>query len=650
LVLPIPTAPTPFSHSQISDHNTNGVTVESQSGPPAPPKTSAMNLDGHLGPHLGSDKMYAGNDISLPNGQRYTHQPHLSNGSLQFGGFQTSTSSSPAPMYPGGFAAPPGIPNQPFAPNVVPHGPDFVPTNSVDGYTRAIASFSSPETIGQPMNTLGPSTPHSFQESRSSGHPEEMPYGYYPNAPLADATGMDYLEDMRSRAHPSQNYGGISSRIMPPIPGHLLPMNSDVPVPESLATHLRSQFGDPALADCMIELRYADDRAAPARIYGHKLILTQNPKFQSLLGSDNISSSPNGSGMRLILLQSDDKYLESTAFHMAVHRLYGGPLLPLPQPLNGADSGHITYAGNTSVQFGFALAYAAAGHLISSPNLVRHGLEIATCLLNWETIESALTFVLGRMKDRASVDHYTMLPYGTEAHILMRGIIHFIVNEFPKDFILDTSVEEPEGYNRLPQIQPLPKQPVKTPSAPAIVRGTSVPLKPGRRSRLSRIKFGDLSPESGSTGDTISSMTSPSSTRPTTPSQRRPLPAHHIILSRILINLPFAFLKDALESTGHGSVSGWASTDARHHTIKDVVAERELRRLQTVEALKTGRITDAEQTQHMLQKTRPQPGVEGTALGWQEFERPHLVREWVPLILDGLNNANSDDFAAPSYP
>ncbi|OLN94174.1 hypothetical protein CCHL11_07156 [Colletotrichum chlorophyti] len=588
---------------------------------------------------------------SAHNGPPHMHGPRPSNGSLQFGGFG-SNSSSPAPPHSGGFMPPPGtlIPDgrqfhnhataatNGYHPQM-PYGTEFVPGTAVDGFGRPLPGPGGMEQYPPYANGYGPSTPLSFQGSHSSVHAEETGgYSHYPAPPPGIPNGAAHVDDTRSHPHSAGGFGVPPQRMMPgpPPPPHMMHPGHDAQGLEGLAAYLRSQFRDTAFADCTVELRYLDDRAPPVRIPGHRLVLARSQTIKNYLESDGFESSPPGA-IRTILLQSDDKYLRSDAFWMAVQHLYAFPLLELPEP---SGNGGLSLAGSADDRFDFALGYSAAGHLLGWQPIVIRGLEIAAHSLSWSTIERALDFSLGDVSGRASADRHTQFVYGEPVQILMNGVISFLINNFPPDFTLDTSVPDPERFARIPFVPP--SQPNRE-GTPTIARGTS---GQDRRLRPMHIQFGDLALGS----DPGAKAAEPA---PLSPQQR----GIQSTLSRILLNLPFAYLKPALESSGYGNVNGWASVEARHQIMRAVVNEREARRNKAIEAVTAGALPHAESILYGLRSAEPRQSEEWHGLGWREDvvsyvngDAPSLGRQWVPLTVHPNGASNLENMERPAYP
>ncbi|GKT50095.1 uncharacterized protein ColSpa_10276 [Colletotrichum spaethianum] len=600
----------------------------------ARPSAVVINGTSHRGPR------------SVHNGPPHMHGARPSNGSLQFGGFG-SNSSSPVPPHSGGFMPPPGMPHPdarafPGATNgyhhQMPYGTEFVPGTALDGFGRPLPGYAGMEQYAPHINGYGPSTPHSFQGSHSSAHADEPgAYNHYPAPGVPN--GNAQVDDARPHPPHAGAFGVPPQRMMPgPIPPpHMMHPGPEHQGLDDMAAYLRSQFRDTVFADCTLELRYLDDRAPPVRLPGHRLILARSQAVRNVLESDGFESSPPGAN-RTILLQSDDRHLRSDAFWMAVQHLYAFPLLDLPEPTANAA---FTLAGSADDRFDFALGYAAAGHLLGWQPIVIRGLEIASHSLSWSTIERALEFALGDVPSRASADRHTQFVYGEPVQILMNGIISFLINNFPPDFTLDTSVADPEHFARIPYVSASPPAREGTPT---IARGTA--NQQDRRSRPMHIQFGDLALGSDSPSKESNSTAQSS--------QQRSIRS---TLSMILINLPFAYLKPALESSGYGNVNGWASIEARHQIMRAVVNEREARRSRAVDAVRAGAVPHAESILYGLQSVEPRHSEEWHGLGWREDvvsyvngDAPSLGRQWAPLMVQPNGVGHVGNLSQPAYP
>ncbi|KAF3347949.1 hypothetical protein VDGL01_07491 [Verticillium dahliae] len=610
------------------------------------------------------------------NGPAHMHHPHPSNGSLQFGHFDSNNSSPAPPPHSAGFAPPPGLgglPNgqRPFPghghtasghgyPPQMPYGTEFVPVTSGDAFGRSSVAPAGMEHYPHQVNNYGPSTPHSFQDSHSSHHADEAAafsqhHGHGgPNGVVAnhdDRRHHHHHQQHQQHQHQHSAYGPAHQRMMsnhmpPPHMMQQQQMQEAQNSVEGLFGYLQSQFTDLTFVDCTLELRYLDDRAPPVRIPGHRLVFARSQPLRNLLQTTSHSDSHSrGMDAETILLKTDDKYINSSTFWMAIQRLYSFPLLSGPPEGASMGDGNLTLAGNADTRFDFALGYAAAGKLLNWDPIIQRGMQVAADHLSWSTLEKALEFILGDLPGRASADRHAPFAYGEQVQILMTGVISFIINNFPAYFRLDTSVADPESFARIPNVP----APAKSTGTPPIAHGTSVHLGAGRRARPMHIKFGDMGGSSASQDQDGANGEVPN----LTPQQR----AVNSTLSRVLLNLPFAYLKPALESSVYGNVSSWANSEARHQIMVSVVSERELRRLRALEGVKEGRVPHAGQIRHSLQSVEPRNGGDvWHILGWQEEMVPYhgegasLGRKWTPLMYARENGGSDHQHAVAAYP
>ncbi|KAK8030252.1 hypothetical protein PG993_011543 [Apiospora rasikravindrae] len=521
------------------------------------------------------------------NGQVFPH----TNGFHGHGHAHTDSSATNFPGHPA-----------PFRHEMHEMGP---PTTTMDSYNQAQAPAPLPHGPydGYPpnMGRYGPPTPHSFQGSQTSGDQNGAENGQHFLPPNGHGYG---------------NHG--------PHPSHPL----DFLMPWAMATSSPScrrlilaadRFNSAELADCVLELVFPDRRQDPVKIKGHKLILARSPYLMNTI----MLLRAQDPGSHTISIQNEDMWLRPDAWYMAVQRLYLGPLLPHPPPM-GVSMSTSEQAGRHADQFNFALAYAAAGHLLQMQDVLVRGLQIAAEMINWNTVEEGLALALDNSHERFADDDSDLLEveynYGRDMEILMSALVNFLINAFPANFELDTSVLDPPAFARIPAI-PKPSHYQKT--APAIARGSSV--RQGAKTkptRLSSIKFGDL-PTAYPEEDAASSPREPAKCSAQ--------------LSRLLLNLPFNTLRYVLTSESNG-VSGWNTAQDRYHAVADVVAEREVRRLRAVEAVRNSNVPGAEEIQRRLSSPQRHTIVDAwDALNWKEevvqpsgAGVPRLIRRWVP--------------------
>ncbi|KAI0377385.1 hypothetical protein F5Y04DRAFT_180414 [Hypomontagnella monticulosa] len=590
-----------------------------------------------------------------PHMHHYQHHPHMSNGGagnaggggvggvgVVFGGFAGSHTPSPVPPPTGstGFMPPP--PSVPVngdnrmhpRPNGHHHThsgsngfpgpintqfrPDMMPVSTMDTYGQVPSSGPHPNFDPfSPVGRYNLSTPHSLHGSHASGEPNGVENGAAPPYPPGGVP-----------------YGGHGHREHPVGHPHLGPHFPPFIPPEAFARHpglmeeglrdsimyFQDQFDSGELTDCTLELVSTKGLHHPVKINGHKLILARSPALKQHI----MAARATDLGSQTITIESDDPYLRSDAWWSAVRRLYMFPLLT-PAMIDDAADG-LRLADDKADRFEFCLGYAAAGHLLNMRDVLMRGLQMAADFITWDTVEEALGFVFeGTTLRHTNYDNDQDVEleygYGPEARLLLGAVMNFLVNAFPPNFELDPTAIDPPKLARIPlaATAAIPPSPAIH-TAPTIARGTNM-RNPGKPNRLSSIKFGDLPaafPEDG------------------TAPPRGPAKCS-LVLSRILLNLPFNELRAVLASESNG-VSGWNTAQDRYHAVADVVAEREARRLRAVEAVRTGLVPGSHLIQQRLSGQRRHAIVEPwDTLSWQEeviqprgAEVPRIVRRWVP--------------------
>ncbi|CZT02437.1 uncharacterized protein RAG0_09606 [Rhynchosporium agropyri] len=566
--------------------------------------TSAKNaFDGHHAMHNShpsvGNVMFGGfpdSERSSPALQSFTNNPpryeypqhNVQSGYVpphsqaQSNGFNPVNTYQMAPQFPPGFYPRPEHHDNHARRQMVSFGP-------ADGYSPS----ATPGTADPRMN-FDPSTPHSYHGSQSSvANDPDIPafYSQYPTAVISNGSNghIDQVRVYQAQPKVVAPHAVSSSPGMFAPPGLQSMDNYD-----GLLYYLQQQFADPTFADYTLELRYSDDRAEPVRIPGHNLLFARSLTLKNLMTTQARESNNDGQAIRTLLIESDDRFLCSDGFWMAAHRLYGAPLMEVSMH-GGVNAESI---GPPSARFDLALGYAAAGKLLEIPPVTARGIEVASQLLNWNTIEKAFDFALDGGLDA----HWSAGPPGLRAaphraptyspmsNILIHHSLQFIISSFPAGFVLDPTVGEPTHNRRLPKVP-----------------------QNGCKPRLSAIKFGDHPSEDNSR--TVS---------------KNPATA---TLSKLLINLPWDLLKYILDSPRLGNVQGWATTVLRQSTMLAVIEERERRRIKVRES---SNVSNDDRKAH---------DKDWVVVGWMEKINkpsgkdsvPTLARTWVDFTLPSLD-------------
>ncbi|THV49190.1 hypothetical protein BGAL_0207g00110 [Botrytis galanthina] len=553
------------------------------------------------------------------NGQHPMHHAHTSFSNPIFGGYPDSNNSSPAPPSSAGNIPPYAYAHQ----GGVRHGPHL----SNGSHQHHMSNGFSPMTPAFPPGYYHPQdgfqVPPPDDFLRKQMQPFVPQEGYSPTGPQIvesprfngfDLANKHNIHGFRTSIQDQENglgphYGHHPSPLPPmgppPYRGVVgYPRKEEIPWAggnrRDLWFHLREQFAQPEFSDCVLELRYSDDRAAPLRISAHRLILARSFVLKGLITPGASANCDSPLPIQNILIESDDRYLRSDAFSLAVRYLYGGPVLDLdamarfPAPYIGSAPMPLTPAE----RFDFTLGYIASGVILQIPQIWKTGCTIASQLITWDTVEKALEFALeggidsswnsGNPDVNDIVGRSTYTPC---ANVIISNVINFIILSFPPNFELDTTVSDIHFNSRIPH----------------------VPDHRPTNSRLSSIKFGDHPTEE--------SLRSPSSDSIT------------ITLSRLLLNLPFSLLKHVLETGNIGVIHGHVTHLLRRKTMHPVIEEREKRRQRAL----ASKIPDEERVKNVRQ---------WNAVGWKEAvlpfddnrneEVPCLRKTWV-----GFTNTES---------
>ena len=625
--------------------------------PTFPPPPHLLQHQQHMGDQRHPPGFHAPHPHHMHPNHQHRHQ--MSNGGGIMFGVLDSHTPSPAPL-PGGFLPPPPPMNSDNRGHPGPGGHhhnhsngngfpgpinthfrgDMAPISTMDGYGTVPAPVQAPaqahfEALPPSANRYGPPTPHSFHGSHASGD-----HNGGDNSSLSYPANGSYAPPRHDHpvAHP--HHPGPFPPFIPPQPVSQQFNIADDGFIEGV-DYIRNSFDNGELSDCTLELKSAKGRHHPIKISGHKLILARSPALKRII----LATRATDRGSTTISMEVDDPHLRSDAWWTAVQRLYLHPLIPPPM-LGNVPNG-IDFAGDKVDRFDFCLGYAAAGHVLLMRDIVLRGLYIAAHSLTWETVEAGLGFVLESTiqrhqdhgtgaEEEASPSAFLEFGYGAETKILLTAILDFLVNEFPPNFELDTSVLDNLKIARIPGNtgNPTTPTPAFTQAVPAIARGTTTRQAP-KQSRVTSIKFGDLPaayPDDGSLTERQSAKCS-------------------TILSRILLNLPYDQLCQVLTSGSQG-VPGWNTAQDRYRAVADIVAEREVRRRRGVEAVRSGSVSHARDIQLRLSATQRYPVADKwDVLNWEEQvlrgETPRIIRRWVPQF--NVMQQPTEQQTLPSY-
>ncbi|KAI4176381.1 MAG: hypothetical protein LQ343_001120 [Gyalolechia ehrenbergii] len=289
--------------------------------------------------------------------------------------------------------------------------------------------------------------------------------------------------------------------------------------PVTLLTHLIDNFNSPALADCELYISHVNHRFEPAVVSLHSLLIAQNAKLQDLLQDAEIRED----GKKQILLAVADQHTTPAALKIAIKVCYGErPSQYIGFPGELASESDISTAWMNN-----ALALAAAGHLLAMTGVAHRGEQIASIILDWHNLEQALSFAMDTNIRRAWGSSTSTSSFPCNASELLLSCLYFVISNPSESMRIDTTAKPIPSIDRLPTV----------PDSEA----------PSTKSRLSQIQFGAL---------------------PIGPEEA--VDKHDLLLSSILLSLPFSHLKFVLDRM---------PVPINRKVAGPLVAERERRRL-----------------------------------------------------------------------
>ncbi|GME63358.1 hypothetical protein GTA08_BOTSDO05627 [Neofusicoccum parvum] len=509
------------------------------------------------------------------------HNPRPSANSIVFGGYPDSSSVSPAPpVTNGNLPYPP--PGAHLASGMM--APPYPFPGHSHHFSEPHAGMMLPAMGVAPQGNFGirrdqPLPPH-MRPAHSTPSPSATTAGFspvYPGAAYVQSFSPVHTNGVHSLSRSGSQ--ASSPKIRPPVSDalpiavHPHPMQNgvvprDVAVPRfqnahpqpsaefGLREYMRAQFANRDYADHVLKLYAHGGRGLILCLPVHGIILGRSRKFADAMAKAHPSHYENG--LRVLNVLVDDRFLDGPIFAEALKFLYGEDLLTPRNFLQGLApfTGSLANAdgyGSPSRRMSDALAYAAAGYWLEIRSIVSRGLEIATELLRWDTVETALVFALDggldsswrvddTPEDSSSDDASSKFDtdfaptYGPYSTHFLQTINGFLVHNFPNEFELDTSASQLYEIPRLPSVDE--------------------PRPTSRNPRLSQIRFGEV---------------------PVDPAG----PSQFIIglLSSIILSLPFPVLKALLEDFVLCSRLGKGKVAQMMH---NAVEERESRRRKVV--------------------------------------------------------------------
>lgn len=317
--------------------------------------------------------------------------------------------------------------------------------------------------------------------------------------------------------------------------GTVPPAESFDESPFELAAYLSTQFGNPEFTDFVLQIRSPE--FAPLSIPVHGIIIVRSPVIADAIRHSPASNHRPRDIRKMIDISVSDPFVTQESVEEAIKVIYGAPLLSAQNFLFGLgsyiyESAQVGPSGDAQRRMQQILSYIAAARTLRLPAMHTRGMEIARLLIRWDTVEQVLRYGLqpwSRVDGLPTEDPFVaaLLDYAME----------FMAYAFPVNFKLYPIAPELQGVPRLPPV--------------------TATRQPAHNPRLSKIRFGDASPED---------YTQPNHANK--------------VLSTILLSLPPPLIERIFNHRAIANQIGWTGAAT---IMRDVVHERESRRQKTLQ-------------------------------------------------------------------
>nr|OQO26563.1 hypothetical protein B0A51_06606 [Rachicladosporium sp. CCFEE 5018] len=328
-----------------------------------------------------------------------------------------------------------------------------------------------------------------------------------------------------------------------------------------LRDHITSQYGNPALSDCHLQI-VQDIDGSRSYLDAHKLILARSPTMLQLILDSN---DPAAAHLKTqVSISLPGAYVTLNALNECIKYVYGGPLMQFDWHVRQSQNHNLPpLSPDTRMQH--VLRYIATSAWLQLHVPAVRGVEIATTIFTWETLPTCLTFALeGGLSPvwdaevegtEATTTHPTTSstpihdPYATE---LLRHVVNFTVSSIPQSLILDPSASS------IPSVSDLPSPSTASALDPTPAQASKHKSNRSSDPRLSKIRFGEL---------------------PLEPSQVQG--RVNTAISSILLSLPFQLLRAVFD---HPHLFERLGGDGTRKLANGIVKERESRRSNALDA------------------------------------------------------------------
>ena len=158
-----------------------------------------------------------------------------------------------------------------------------------------------------------------------------------------------------------------------------------------LAEHLLYHFNDPEFADCELILTHEKQRFPETRWSLSTIILIRSPTLRELLKSSGPVEAIS-SGKKVIKLHLNDRFITHESLDSALRVLYGMPPEAFPDSFHAESTE--TGPESSSIAMRANLAYVSSGNLLALRNVVLQGFQMVAHILSWANVDAALSFAL----------------------------------------------------------------------------------------------------------------------------------------------------------------------------------------------------------------------------------------------------------------
>lgn len=165
-------------------------------------------------------------------------------------------------------------------------------------------------------------------------------------------------------------------------------INGPPDITTSLVEHLLENFNNEEYADCQLVLFHKGGRFLTTEWPLNSLLIAQIPALRAALKL----SVPEGNRKKLLRMKVQGRFITPRSVDAALRACYGEPIAAF----TGAGG---PTTGSEDSWMDECLDYAATGAFLGLKERVLRGLKIASVILSWESLESALCYGLESVRE-----------------------------------------------------------------------------------------------------------------------------------------------------------------------------------------------------------------------------------------------------------